>query len=167
MSVHKVIQDVYEALMMKDVSGSDILKAIDKSIASLAIGKDTDVIKTMKENARVAVEEHSATAADVAAVVVQASRRAPRKFEDLQNIEFSVSGKKAYFGDILPLKFADAEDLHVQKRVLETSFALAVKATSPSSLRLEHLAVVVVSLCEQEIRSKSKFHDYAPCQESS
>ena len=157
MSVHKVIQDMYEALTMKDVTGSDILKAVDKSIASLAIGKDNDVIKTMKENARVAVEEHSATPTDVAAVVVQASRRAPRKFEDLQNIEFSVSGKKAYFGDILPLKFADAEDLHVQKRVLETSFALAVKATSPSSLRLEHLAVVVVSLCEQEIRSTSKF----------
>ena len=95
---------------------------------------------------------------DVAAVVVQASRRAPRKFEDLQNIEFSVSGKKAYFGDILPLKFADAEDLHVQKRVLETLLcAFCRKATSPSSLRLEHLAVVVVSLCEQEIRSKSKF----------
>jgi hypothetical protein len=152
-----VIQDVYETLSKEGVTGSDVLKAVDKSIASLAIGKDTDVIKTIKENARVAVEEHSATAADVAAVVVEASRRAPPKFGDLQNIEFSVSGKKAYFGDVLPLKFVDGEDLQVQKRVLETSFALAVKATSPASLRLEHLAVVVVSLCEQQIRSKSKF----------
>ena len=157
MSVHKVIQDMYETLAKEDVTGLDVLKAVDNSIASLAIGKDADVIKTMKENARVAVEEHSATAVDVAAVVVQASRRAPPTFEDLQNIEFSMAGEEVYFGDVLPLKFVDGEDLKVQKKVLETSFALTVTAASPSSLRLEHVAVVVMSLCEHEISLMSKF----------
>ena len=156
-TVNKIIGAAKDALFVESSTGASVLAAAENE-AQKNIGKDSPVVENMIENAKEAIKQN-ASASSVLAVLIEASKMAPSYGSEMSDVGFAINGKSiAPLSDITSVKFVDSDDLSVQRRVLKTSFTLAVTPLGELTRNIKYILLELQSLCEFELAGSGNFN---------
>jgi hypothetical protein len=156
-SMNQLIEAAYDAIHAGG-GALAVSKAVEKAAAN-TMAKNSDEVKKVVAAAAAAVE-NGATPSEVAARVATVANQSPMVGSELNDVQFRINGVPiSPLGDLYPFKFAAGDSLDVQKRVMQTTFTLAVEPGYDTTA-INYLGLSLESLCEAELASHASHGMY-------